>query len=146
MANGLFSKFRLALGNGTHDLLGDTINAVLVNTASYTVALTTDEFLSDVSSGMRVSVATLASKTWALSTGTPIFDAADFSWTAVAAIGTDNGQAEGILFYNHDGNGASTDAARQLIEWMDTGMTGMPVTPNGGNINVTLNSSGIFSL
>jgi hypothetical protein len=51
-----------------------------------------------------------------------------------------------MLLYNHDGAGAGADAARQLVSFYDTGMTGMPVDPSGGNINVTVNASGWFAL
>lgn len=44
-----------------------------------------------------------------------------------------------IYFYN--GN-VATDA---LIAYIDSG-TGLPVTPNGGDINVTVNASGWFTL
>jgi hypothetical protein len=33
-----------------------------------------------------------------------------------------------------------------MAAFYDTGLTGMPVTPNGGNINVTVNASGWFAL
>ena len=44
-----------------------------------------------------------------------------------------------IYFYN--GN-VATDA---LIAYIDSG-TGLPVTPNGGDINVTVNASGWFTM
>jgi hypothetical protein len=69
------------------------------------------------------------------------FDTDDFTWSTVTGD-----QSEDIILYNHDGNGAGADNARQLIAFYDTGITGMPVTPNGGNINVTVNASGWFSL
>ena len=40
----------------------------------------------------------------------------------------------------------TTPTADLLIAFYDTGMTGMPVTPNGGNINVTVHASGWFAL
>jgi hypothetical protein len=39
-----------------------------------------------------------------------------------------------------------SDAARGLICFFDTGVSGLPITPNGGNINVTVNASGVFTL
>lgn len=38
------------------------------------------------------------------------------------------------------------DANSRLIAWMDTGVTGLPFTPNGGNIDIVWNSTGIFRL
>jgi hypothetical protein len=45
-----------------------------------------------------------------------------------------------VLFV--DTGNAATDA---LIAFIDTG-TGLPVTPNGGDITVTVNASGWFTL
>jgi hypothetical protein len=39
-----------------------------------------------------------------------------------------------------------TAATSPLVAYIDTGVTGLPVTPNGGNITVTWNASGIFAL
>jgi hypothetical protein len=33
-----------------------------------------------------------------------------------------------------------------LFAFFDTGVTGFPVTPNGGNINITWHASGIVQL
>jgi hypothetical protein len=64
-----------------------------------------------------------------------VFDTADFTWSAVS------GSASGILVLYDD-----THASKALIVYYDTGMTGMPVTPNGGDINCTVHASGWFSL
>ena len=48
--------------------------------------------------------------------------------------------SEAILLWN-DGH-----ASDGLIAIYDTGVTGFPVTPNGGNINVTVHGSGWFAL
>jgi hypothetical protein len=34
----------------------------------------------------------------------------------------------------------------RLVAYIDTGVTGLPVTPNGGDITITWNASGIFAL
>ena len=34
----------------------------------------------------------------------------------------------------------------RLIAYIDTGVTGLPVTPNGGDINITWDAAGIFTL
>ena len=36
-------------------------------------------------------------------------------------------------------------SAQRLIAWVDTG-TGLPVTPNGADVNVVFNASGLFTL
>lgn len=138
-ANGLYAAYKNALGLERHHMTSDDIRALLVDTADYTVNLATHDFLDDVNGagGVVATSAALGSPTFTAG----VFDTADFSFTAVTGD-----QSEGIGLYNHDGNGAASDAARQLIAWYDTGITGMPVTPNGGNINVTVNASGWFAL
>ena len=137
MANALYPLFKQALLNKTHDLDTDSIRAILVDSADYTYSGAHD-FLDDIIAGGRVAVSGgLTSPTIA----SGVFDTADFTWTAVTGD-----PSEAIVLYNHDGNGAAADAARQLIVFYDTGMTGMPVTPNGGNINVTVHGSGWFAL
>jgi hypothetical protein len=39
-----------------------------------------------------------------------------------------------------------TAATSPLVAYIDSGVTGLPVTPNGGNISITWNASGIFAL
>jgi hypothetical protein len=33
-----------------------------------------------------------------------------------------------------------------LILWYDTGVTGLTLTPNGGDVTITLHASGLFAL
>jgi hypothetical protein len=89
--------------------------------------------LDDVT-GMAAAVATsgnLASKTNTLGTA----DAADFTLSAVS--GSVITQA---VLYRDTG----TPSTSTLIAHYDTG--GFPTTPNGGDINVTINASGLFTL
>lgn len=132
MANALYNPFKQALGAETHNMTADSIRAILVDSADYTFSAAHD-FLDDVAAGGRVAVSGgLTSPTFT----SGVFDTADFTWTAVSGD-----QSEAIILYNHDGNGAGADSARQLIAFYDTGMTGMPVTPSGGNINVTVGTN-----
>lgn len=134
MANALYPKFKQALLNKEHDLNTDDIRAILADAADYTYNAAHD-FLDDVAAGARVATSsTLGSPT--IVDG--LFDTADFTWSAVTGD-----QSEQVILYNHTGG---ADSARGLIEFLDTGITGMPVTPNGGDINVTVNASGWFSL
>lgn len=138
MANALYPAFKEALlEDESHDLTVDSIRAILADAADYTYSAAHD-FLDDVAAGARVATSSgLGSPT---ATG-GVFDTADFSWTSVTGD-----QSEQIILYNHDGAGAGADSARQLIAFYDTSITGMPVTPNGGDINVTVNASGWFAL
>lgn len=137
MANALYPAYKQALGAETHNMTVDSIRAILADATDYAYSSAHD-FLDDVPGAGRVAVSgSLTSPTF---TG-GVFDTADFTWTSVTGD-----QCEQIILYNHDGAGAATDAARQLVAFYDTSITGMPVTPNGGNINVTVNGSGWFAL
>ena len=74
----------------------------------------------------------MASKTFTNGT----FDCADYTFSAVTG-----NTAEAIVYFVDTGSTA-TDA---LICYCDSG-TGLPFTPNGGDANVTVNASGVFSL
>jgi hypothetical protein len=133
MANAIYPKFKeQALQAGVNLSSGD-IKAVLVDLADYTYS-TAHEFLSDVALAGRVATSpNLASKTFT----SGLFDAADVSFTAVTGD-----QSEALILYIDTG----TAGTSRLIAFFNTGVTGLPVTPNGGDINVTWNASGIFQL
>ena len=65
-----------------------------------------------------------------------VFDAADVAFTTVTGD-----PSEVLVIYKDTGSAATSP----LIAYIDTA-TGLPVTPNGGNINVTVHASGWFSL
>ncbi|MFZ9311638.1 MAG: hypothetical protein ACO24O_09070 [Arenimonas sp.] len=132
MANGLYTKGKEAL-LGSLDLSSHTIKAQLVDTADYTVNLSTHDNLDDVAVAARVGTAVaLASKT--LTNG--VFDAADITFTAVTGD-----PSEAIIIYRDTG----VESTSTLIAYIDTA-TGLPVTPTGVDINVAWNASGIFSI
>jgi hypothetical protein len=132
MANGLYAIFKQRLLDKALDLDTDGIKAVLVDNADYTVNLTTHDDLADVAAGARVATSSnLTTPTIALG----VFDTDDFTWSSVTGD-----QSESIILYD------DTHASDALIVYYDTSITGMPVTPNGGNINVTVNASGWFAL
>lgn len=135
MANALYPDFKERLLNKQHDLDTDGIRAILVDAADYTYSSAHD-FLDDVAGAGIVAVSSdLTSPT--ITDGT--FDTADFTWSAVTGD-----PCEIVILYNHGMAGA--DTGRGLMAFYDTSITGMPVTPNGGDINVTVNASGWFSL
>lgn len=133
MANALYPSFKAALLAGSVDLSSVNVKVVLVDLADYTYSSAHD-FLDDVAAGGRVATSgNLASKT--LTGG--VFDSADPVFT-----GATGDQAEALILYVDTG----TAATSRLIAFYDTGVTGLPVTPNSGDINVTVNASGWFSL
>ena len=137
MANALYNPFKQQLlDNSTAlDLDGDTIKATLIDSADYTFSAAHDEYsggATDVPTAAKVAEsAALTSPT--CTNGT--FDTADFTWSTVSGD-----QSEAIILWD------DTVTNDRLMAFYDTGMTGMPVTPNGGNINVTVNASGWFTL
>ena len=123
MANALYDKGREAFLTGGINWSGDSIKAVLVDTGAYTVNLATHQFLSDIPAGARIATsANLGSKTVAAG----VADAADSLFTAVSGA-----SVEAVVLYKDTG----TAGTSPLIAYIDTA-SGLPVTPNGGDITV----------
>lgn len=133
MANKLYPKGKEHLLNGDIDLINDTIKAILVDTADYTYA-DADEALDDVTGAGIVATATLGTK----STTNGVFDAADITYSSVTGD-----SCEALVIYLDSGVAGTS----YLIAYIDTA-TGLPVTPNGGDIDVVWDSgaSKIFAL
>lgn len=133
MANVIYPKAKQAFLKADLDLDSE-VRVILVDLADYTYSGAHD-FLDDVPSGAIVATmaAGVASKTFT----DGAFDHADFAFSAVTGD-----PSEALIWYQHTGTGSTSP----LICFMDTGVTGLPVTPNGGDINVTVNASGVFSL
>ena len=124
MANALYDKARERFLTGQFNWTTDSIKAVLVDTGAYTVSLTSHEFLSDISSSARVS--TSGAFTGKTTTGGAA-DANDITFSSVSGP-----SIEAIVIYADTG----TEATSPLIAFIDTA-TGLPITPNGGDIIVT---------
>lgn len=136
MANALYPLYKQALLDSTApDLSSVDIKAILVDLADYTYS-TAHEFLTSVAAGARVeTTAALGSKS--ITNG--VFDAAD---TVFSSVTGDESEAL-ILYYDSGVEGTS-----RLLAYLDTGITGLPVTPNGGDINVAWDdgASKVFAL
>lgn len=135
MANAIYPKYKEALIDGASNVALDTgnIKAILVDLADYTYS-SSHQFLSDVAGAGIVSTSgNLASKT--ITNG--VFDSADPTFSAVSGD-----PSEAVILYYDTGSSATS----RLIAFYDTGVTGLPVTPNGGDINVAVNASGWFAL
>lgn len=131
MTSVIYPKAAEAMLQGNLNLTG-TVKAVLVDTADYTYSAAHDN-LDDVPAGARVATSNaLASKTYTNGT----FDAADLTWASVTGD-----QAEAIIIYIDSG----VESTSKLVAYIDSG-TGLPVTPNSGDIDVQWNAAGIFSL
>lgn len=132
MASAIYPKAKEAFLKADIDLENDTIRAVLIDTGTYTYNSAHD-FYNDLSGVVGTESGAFASKTFTNGT----FDAADITFSAVTG-----NTVEAIVIFKDTGT-TTTDA---LIAYIDSASSGLPVTPNGGDITVTWNASGIFSL
>jgi hypothetical protein len=67
-----------------------------------------------------------------------VFDGGDVTFTAVPS-----GAGNAIVIFIKN---AGAQTTWRLVAYLDTNVTGLPVTGNGGNITVTWNASGILAL
>jgi len=135
MANALYDTYKQGLLNKEFDMDTDIIKATLIDSADYTFSAAHDFYgggSADVAAGAKVAVsAQLGSPT--ITNG--VFDTANFTWSAVTGD-----VSEAVILWDD----SITDD--RLVAFYDTGMTGMPVTPNGGDINFAVHASGWFAL
>ena len=144
MASGLYANYKaLALGGGTGafvDLPTDTIHCGIVSGADYTENLATHQDWDDVGT-YAITTCYNSEATQALGAKTTtggVFDnTADITFTAVAIDGAKD--VDALVHFKSSGV-ITTD---MLICFHD-GFTA--VTPNGGDIVVAYNASGIFAL
>ena len=124
MANTLYDSARQGFLEAQVNWLTDTMKVLLVDSGAYTPNVSTHQFLADIPISSRIAgPVTLTSKT---TTGGAA-DAADCTFTLVSGA-----SIEMIVIYKDTG----TEATSPLIAMIDTA-TGLPITPNGGDIIVT---------
>lgn len=133
MANAIYPIYKAALlaGLSNIDLDTGTVKVALVDTGTYTYSAAHD-FYNDLSGVVGTPVA-IANTTV---TG-GLFDGDNVTFTAVSGA-----TVEALVIYIDTGNTATS----RLVAYIDTGVTNLPVTPNGGDITITWNASGIFQL
>ncbi len=123
MANALYDTGREGFLDGSIDFDTDNIKVVAVDTAQYTVAITTHRFLSDIPVGARVATSSnLTGKTVAGG----VADASDITINSVSGP-----TVEAVVIYKDTG----TATTSRLIAYIDTA-TGLPLTPNGSNVTI----------
>jgi len=137
MANAIYPKYKEALLNASANSAltgtGTTgLYAALVDTGTYTYNAA-HEFYSSLSgvvgTDQEIGSVTLVGG---------LIDGADISYTAVSGA-----TVEAIVLYRKN---AGANTTWRLVAYIDTGVTGLPVTPNGGNINVAWHATGIVQL
>jgi hypothetical protein len=138
LANALYPKWKEArlqsTANAALDGSGTTgVYAALVDTGTYTYS-SSHEFYSSISSAVVGTPVEISTKSYT----NGLFDGGDVTLSAVSGS-----SAEAIVLYVKN---AGANTTWRLVAYIDTGATGLPVTPNGGDISVVFNASGIFQL
>lgn len=135
MANAIYPKWKEAIIQGSaNSSLTGTVKAALLDTGTVAYNAAHD-FYDDISAGV-VGTPVEIGATKSYTNG--VFDGADVTWTSVPGPTT----CEAIVIYIDTGVAGTS----RLVAYLDTNVTNLPVTPNGGNITVTWNASGIFGL
>ena len=134
MANALFDLGRGHFLDANIDWSANDIKCVLIDEGVDTPVPATDEDLADISTAVIATSGNFASKT----STNGVADAADITLTAVTGA-----TVESIVIY-YDTTVAATSL---LIAYIDTA-TGLPLTPNGGDVTITWDSGAnkIFKL
>lgn len=132
MANKKYPKYAEALLRGGANLESGTVKVALIDLGVYTYN-DAHEFFSSVS-GVVGTPVEVTGKTFV----NGLFDAT-VNPTFSAVTGN---TAEALILYIDTTNPATS----RLLIFMDTDIGGIPVTPNGGDINLTWNASGIFQI
>jgi hypothetical protein len=141
MANALYPKWKTTIMKAEANSELDSaegatgVFAALVDTGTYTYSAA-DQFYSDLSGVVGTDQEILSKTIGTVAEG--VFDGTNLTYTAVSGA-----TVEAIVLYRKNG-GANT--TWPLIAYIDAGVTGLPVTPNGGDITITWNASGIFLL
>lgn len=133
MASTVYPLFKQALLGDDVGVDFDTadVRVTVVDTNDYTYSAS-HEFLDDVASGRIATSGALQNPT--ITNG--VYDADDITITGVTGD-----QSEALILYQHTG----TESTSRLLCYIDSA-TGLPVTPSGGDLVITWNGSGIFSL
>lgn len=134
MANALYPLWKEQLLQFTtnNNLSAGTVKVALIDTGTYTYSAA-HQFYSSASAAAIGTPQTIGSKTFT----NGVFDGADVTFTAVTG-----NSVEALVIYIDTG----VTGTSPLVAYIDTSVTGLPVTPNGGNIAITWNASGIFAL
>ena len=127
MANTLYDNARELFATAKINWTSDTFKVYLIDSGNYTVNTSTHLYLSDVSTSSRIAGPVALSSMTATAGAC---DAADITFSSVSGT-----SIEAILIYKDTG----TESTSPLIAYIDTA-TGLPITPNGGDIIVTWDS------
>jgi hypothetical protein len=136
MARAIYPKYKEAIlsGGSNTNLVSGDVKLFLVDTGIYTYSAA-HEFLSDVTGVVATAIALAGTKS--VTNGNFKTTTAAQTFTAVSG-----NSAEAIIYYVNTGS-----AATSRLVYYDDQATGLPVTPNGGDITVTVDTTnGIFTI
>ena len=123
---------------GVIDFKDDTIDVVLIDTGTVDPAIATHDAYNDISTALIGTSTALTSKSSTISGNVWVFDAADVTISSVTGA-----SAEELVLYKDTGTGSTSPL---ICQWDSGDVTGLPVTPNGGDITITWNGSGSDSI
>ena len=133
MANAIYPKYKEAIiQSSANSSLTGTVKVALVDTGVYTYNAA-HEFLTSLTGVVGTAQTIGATKSYT----NGVFDGGDVTFTAVTG-----NSVEALVLYIDTG----TAGTSRLVAYIDTSVTGLPVTPNGGDISITWSGSGIFAL
>lgn len=137
MANAVYPEFKESLldGDANTTLTGSGSTGLwvaLVDTGTYTYS-SAHQFYSDLS-----GIVGTDQEIGSVTTANGVIDGADVTFTAVSGS-----SVEALVLYRKN---AGANTTWRLVAYIDTGVTGLPVTPNGSDIVITFHASGIFAL
>ena len=134
MANKIYPLAKKQMLQGGINLSSADVKVALIDLADYTYS-DAHEFLSDVAGGSIVgTTGNLSGKVFG-------DDGSFFSDDPVASSVTGD-ELEALIMYVDTGSPATS----RLILYLDTGITGMPLTPDGSNVQITVDPAGWFIL
>lgn len=138
MANAIYPRWKEAIiqASASSALNGSGatgVYAALVDTGTYTYSAA-HQYYSDLSGIVGTDQEIGATKTYT----NGVFDGGNLVFTSVSGA-----SAEALVLYVKN---AGANTTWRLYTYLDTGVTGLPVIPNSGNIEVTWNASGIVAL
>lgn len=139
MADALYRNYKALLwGGGVHgavDWDGDTIRVTLTDHGTDTPVPGTDQDYADIVAGDVGTPQTLTAVTIdTVAEGT--VDAGNPVWTSLTGA-----SVESYTYYKWSG----VNSTSALLIYIDSA-TGLPLTPNGGNVTLTHNASGIVDI
>lgn len=126
MANTLYDHARRLFLEAEINWLTDDFKTLLVDTGAYTPSFTSHQYLSDIPTSARIGTESGIALTGKTTTGGAA-DANDVTFPSVSGA-----SIEALVLYKDTG----VPGTSPLIAYIDTA-TGLPITPNGGDIIVT---------